>query len=145
MVLAEGTTLRLKSTIIPILARDNCRNWPPLMSAINYISVLCYMNWRSYCQNQKRACIYFPDLKFSFNIYTYNVSRLLMGILWDWMPFLGSKFDSNSPKRAFFRQKLVNNYSTGVWKKDMILNTCSTLSCTRHHYCCLRSEYFSLS
>ena len=35
MVLAKGATLRLKWTIIPILARDNCPNWTQLMTTIN--------------------------------------------------------------------------------------------------------------
>ena len=33
--LAEETTLGLQPTVIPVLARDNCRNWPPLMIAVN--------------------------------------------------------------------------------------------------------------
>ena len=73
MVLAEGTTLRLKSTIIPILARDNCRNWPPLMIPINQISVLCSMNWRSYCKNQEKAFV----LYISFNIYIFQTLQIL--------------------------------------------------------------------
>ena len=62
--LAEETTLGLQPTVIPVLARDNCRNWPPLMIAVNQISVSRNISEISYCKNHQRIIFLFYSYSF---------------------------------------------------------------------------------